>query len=108
MRIFWLLIIHVLLFAADSATLLERADTLAKSPSKTEIFRAYNDYKNVYLRAVMDGDESSKRRALKGIVITGKKLHIDVSKYKNELVQLKPSATTSPNPAFRPVRRHHP
>ncbi len=96
MRIFWLLIIHVLLFAADSATLLERADTLAKSPSKTEVFRAYNDYKNVYLRAVMDADESSKQQALKGIVITGKKLHIDVSKYKNELVQLKPSATTSP------------
>ncbi len=90
LRFVWLLFfLHVSLFATDNAEVLKRADELTKSASKTEVFRAYNDYKNVYLRSVMDSDDTLKKKALQGIVITGKKLHIDIKKYQNELSDLK-------------------
>ncbi len=92
-RLFLLFLLHVsILFAANNSEILERADKLTKSPSKTEVFRAYNDYKNVYLRSVMHSNLDERKSALQGIVISGKKLHIDIDKYQKELDTLKRSS----------------
>jgi len=76
------------LFAQSNSALLKRADNYAKSSSKTNQFRAYNDYKNLYLKALMDDDEKLKKAALKGIVKTGNRLHIDVLQYSKELASM--------------------
>ncbi|MEA1917729.1 MAG: N-acetylmuramoyl-L-alanine amidase [Campylobacterota bacterium] len=64
---------------------MSRADLMLKSKNKTEIFRAYNEYKNIYLRAIMNSDTKLKKRSLNGIIDAGEKLHIDVKRYKKEL-----------------------
>ena len=83
----------VTLFAQSDAELLERASGYLKSANKTDQFRAYNDYKNLYLRALMDGDDSLRKSSLKGIVQSGQKLRIDVSQYAQELDKMKPTTT---------------
>jgi len=67
--------------------ILKRAANFEKSSAKSEQFRAYNDYKNLYLQALMNDKSLLRLKALKGIVRTGKKLHIDVSRYKKELLK---------------------
>jgi N-acetylmuramoyl-L-alanine amidase len=79
----------VSLHAQSDAALLKRADALVNSPSKSEQFRAYNDYKNLYLRALMNNNKTIRYKALQGIVKSGKKLHIDVSEYEKELSRYK-------------------
>jgi N-acetylmuramoyl-L-alanine amidase len=64
---------------------LKRADLFEKSPAKSEQFRAYNDYKNLYLQALMNDNTTLRFKALQGIVRTGNRLHIDVSDYYEEL-----------------------
>ena len=85
-RFFSLLFILVLTLSAlsDSQTL-KRANLLMKGGSKSEQFRAYNDYKNLYLKAIISENFKLRKDALKGIVSSGNKLHIDISKYKTEL-----------------------
>ncbi len=85
-----LLLFTVTLYALSDKELLNRADTYAKSSSKTNQFRAYNDYKNLYLRALMSDNEKVRVSALRGILKSGKKLHIDVSQYSDELASIKP------------------
>ena len=77
------------LYALSDAKVLSRAEKLLGSKSQSDNFRAYNDYKNIYLRSLMSGDIELKIRALKGVVKSGKKLHIDVSKYEKELKKYK-------------------
>ncbi len=84
-----LLIFAISLHALSDAKVLKRADTLMQSNTKSEHFRAYNDYKNIYLRAIMADNKKLKIQALKGIVKSGNKLHIDVSKYSRELATIK-------------------
>ena len=92
LRLLILLFLHVsLIFAIENTQILQRADKLLKSSSKSEIFRAYNDYKNVYVRSMVKSDLITRKRALEGIVKSGEKLHIDVSAYKKELSKLKKS-----------------
>jgi len=83
--LFLLLFFIASLHALSNSELLKRADKYAKSSNKTSQFRAYNDYKNLYLQALMNEDSKLKRSALKGIVKTGNRLHIDVSRYSKEL-----------------------
>jgi N-acetylmuramoyl-L-alanine amidase len=84
-----LLLIFVLsLSALSNKDLLHRADGFEKSLSKSNQFRAYNDYKNLYLRALMSNNTKYKKSALVGIVKSGKKLHIDVDEYEEELFTL--------------------
>ena len=64
-----------------------------KSQNKSDEFRAYNDYKNLYLRAIMSENEELKYSALQGIVKSGNRLHIDVSQYAQELSNIKPQST---------------
>ena len=86
---FRLLILFVLLVtlagAVTNQDILERASRLSKSTKSSELFRAYNDYKNLYLRALMKGNNDLKETALDGIVQTGQKLHIDVKEYEKAL-----------------------
>lgn len=75
--------------ASSDKSILSRANKLVNSKSQSNQFRAYNDYKNLYLRAMMNDDTKLKRDALIGIVKSGKKLHIDVLSYAKELKKTK-------------------
>jgi len=66
-----------------------------QSSNKSDKFRAYNDFKNLYLRAIMNEDEKLKASALRGIVKSGQALHIDVSQYSSELAEIDDSSYTS-------------
>lgn len=81
------LFLLVSLHAQSTTALLQHADKYAKSSSKTDLFRAYNEYKNLYLRALVEENSKVKNAALEGIVYTGNKLHIDVSRYAKELMK---------------------
>ena len=89
-RFFSLLFILVLTLNAlsDSQTL-KRANLLMKGGTKSEQFRAYNDYKNLYLKAIISENFTLRKNALRGIVSSGNKLHIDISEYERELKSYK-------------------
>ena len=67
---------------------LKRADISSKSSKKSEIIRAYNDYRNVYIRALMKNDDKLCKTCLRGLIKTGRKLHIDVIEYETKLKKL--------------------
>jgi len=94
----FLLLFGVSLFGLSDAQLVKRADKELLGKTKSDIFRAYNDYKNLYLRAVMNQNEALKIKALRGIVKSGEKLHIDVSTYKRELIECTPKKYCKPKP----------
>ena len=73
------------LSALSNSEILKRADKFVKSTNKSNQFRAYNDYKNLYLRAMMQDDKKLLKNSLSGIVKSGEKLHIDISQYRKEL-----------------------
>jgi N-acetylmuramoyl-L-alanine amidase len=73
------------LHAISDSALLKRANANISSMYKSDVFRAYNDYKTLYLRSIMNDNENLKIKALKGIIKSGNKLHIDVSSYQKEL-----------------------
>ncbi|MEA3227698.1 MAG: N-acetylmuramoyl-L-alanine amidase [Campylobacterota bacterium] len=87
--LFLLFIFAFTLQALNNDAILKRANTLIKSDDKSKQFRAYNDYKNLYLRSIMSDNEKLKISSLKGIVKSGKKLHIDIAQYSNELSSVK-------------------
>jgi len=90
-RSFLLLLIFVLsLHALSDTDILKRANKYMKTNSTSDCFRAYNDYKNLYLRAIISDNKKLKISSLDGIVKSGNKLHIDVAKYNKELKILKP------------------
>lgn len=84
------------LVAQSDAEILKRADSFLQSQNKSDQFRAYNDYKNLYLRSLMDQDEKLHLSALEGIVQSGKKLKIDVSQYSKELEEIRPKSSYNP------------
>ncbi|MDD2906039.1 MAG: N-acetylmuramoyl-L-alanine amidase [Sulfurimonas sp.] len=83
--LFFLLLLGISLYALDDSEILKRADDLMQTNNKSNQFRAYNDYKNLYIRSIMSEDEKLKFKALEGIVSSGGKLHIDVASYASEL-----------------------
>lgn len=85
--------IVISLWGLNDKEVLKRANGFMKTSNKSNQFRAYNDYKNLYLRALMNGDEKLKLNVLKGIVSSGDKLHIDVSQYADELTSLQPKSS---------------
>ena len=95
LRFFVVLLAFVLsLHALSDSEILKRANGFVKSGTKSNQFRAYNDYKNLYLRAIMSDDTKLKMSALKGIVKTGNKLHIDVNQYSDELSKYNKSSAS--------------
>ena len=85
-----LLLLVASLSALSNKDILKRADGFMKSSSKSKHFRAYNDYKNLYLRSIMLDDIKLRSSSLRGIVKSGGKLRIDVSDYQSELEGLHP------------------
>ncbi len=87
LRLLLLCFLSLNLYGVSNAELLKRADTALKSGKKSTVFTAYNSYKNLYLKALIDGDATLQKKALQGIVASGKKLHIDVSEYQKKLLK---------------------
>ena len=89
LRFFLIVSIFIVsLYSQSDIKLLKRADGYVKNGTKNDQFRAYNDYKNIYLRSVMHGDKKLQIRALKGIIQSGKKLHIDIARYEKKLKKI--------------------
>jgi len=84
-----LLIFAIYAQALSDAEIIKRADGFMKTSNKSNQFRAYNDYKNLYLRAIINENQKLKFTALKGIVKSGNSLRIDVSQYEKELEKAK-------------------
>lgn len=74
--------------ANNDQVILDRAASYMENENKSDYFRAYNDYKNLYLRSIMSENDELKLQALRGIVQSGQKLHIDVVQYSDELITL--------------------
>ncbi|SFV74934.1 N-acetylmuramoyl-L-alanine amidase [hydrothermal vent metagenome] len=75
------------LFGMENAQILSRANNLLHTNKRSDTIRAYNDFKNLYLRSIMNNDKELKVNALLGIIKSGKKLHIDTSRYAYEYHQ---------------------
>lgn len=84
-----------LLSGASNKEILKEADSLSKSSKSANLFKAYNDYKTLYLSAVTSSNQSLKQQALQGIVNTGTKLNIDVAEYTDELKDFDTKTTKS-------------
>ena len=102
LALFFVLVLS--LQALSNYEILKRADGFMKSSNKSNQFRAYNDYKNLYLRALMNEDEKLRLKSLQGIVKSGNKLHIDVSQYSQELQKIKPK-TKYKAPKSKPIAK---
>lgn len=77
---------------------------LLESRDSSDVFSAYNEYKTLYLKSVVEGDESLRKSSLEGVVASGHRLNIDVSNYELELKNLassqlavKPNANVAKN-----------
>lgn len=70
---------------------LKEAKSLESTQAHSDQFRAYNMYKSLYLRALIDDNSLLTSQALQGIVRTGKALHIEVQKYEQELATVQSS-----------------
>ena len=95
------------LYALSDQEILNRANTFSKSLAKTDQFRAYNDYKNLYLRALLKSDKRLKYAALQGIVSSGRKLHIDVKQYEKEYKLLSHKKRTTATKKAIKVKSSH-
>lgn len=102
----WIAILFIFvqaLYALSDGEILKRADALMKNPSSSAQFRAYNDYKNLYLKSVVSEDAKLKIDSLRGIVKSGKNLHIDVSQYSDELKNYKAPKTLEKAKKYKPA-----
>jgi len=97
-----LLILFVSLHALSDTDILKRSNSLVKSKSQSDQFRAYNNYKNLYLRAILNNDKRLRYSSLRGIIKSGNKLHIDVSSYSKELKNYTYKKTTSKSTYNKP------
>ena len=99
------LLLVVSLSALDNNDILNRANGFLNSSNKSNHFRAYNDYKNLYLRSIMLDDAHLRVKSLKGIVKSGNKLHIDISEYSNELSSLNTATLDPVHKPYTPKRK---
>lgn len=94
-----ILLLAFLLFSsaisANHNARLESAKKALESSDEIEQFRGYNEFKSIYLRAIVDKNSSLANEALEGIVHGGEKLGIDVSKYQADLLKIKGSGKKS-------------
>ncbi|HLD23668.1 MAG TPA: N-acetylmuramoyl-L-alanine amidase, partial [Sulfuricurvum sp.] len=77
------------LIGAIDTNSLESAKKALESSDEIEQFRGYNQFKTLYLRAILDKNSDVAHEALEGIVQGGEKLGIDVRKYKADLEKFK-------------------
>ncbi|MDD2266482.1 N-acetylmuramoyl-L-alanine amidase [Sulfuricurvum sp.] len=86
-----LLILLLMMTTLMGVNLSERLDSATKaleSNDEIEQFRGYNEFKTLYLRAMLDKNTTLAHEALEGIVQSGGKLGIDVSKYQADLAKI--------------------
>jgi len=88
--LFLFLVLIASLHALSDSDTLKRANSYMKTNSTSDCFRAYNDYKSLYLRSIMSDNHKLKVSSLDGIIKSGNKLHIDVTKYNKELKTIRP------------------
>ncbi len=96
--LFILLGMIALLGAATLTERLESAKKALESSDEIEQFRGYNEYKTLYLKAMLDKNNSLASEALDGIVRGGEKLGIDVKKYQADLAKSKGGVKKSETP----------
>ncbi len=102
-RILLIALLALFLYAeANDNVRLESAKRSLQSSDEIEQFRGYNEFKTIYLRAVLDKNSALASEALVGIVSGGEKLGIDVSKYQADLAKLKISPKKS-EPSLKPA-----
>ncbi|ABB44001.1 N-acetylmuramoyl-L-alanine amidase [Sulfurimonas denitrificans DSM 1251] len=89
-----------------NSEILKRAQKQMQSGSTSEIFRAYNDYKSLYLHSMVEDDYELKTECLDGIVKSGNRLSIDVSKYEAELKSLSKTNYNKPEPKANKKTKH--
>lgn len=100
-----LFLLGTLLSADAFKAELDAAKKQLYSVSKSNHFKAYDTYKRHYLKALIDGDIKRQKRCLDGIIIAGKKLHIDIADYETKLAriesQMQQSGATEPSPVIK-------
>ncbi len=79
------------LLGANWSERLDSAKKALESNDEIEQFRGYNEYKTLYLRAMLDKNGTLAADALEGIVRGGEQLGIDVKKYQADLAKSKGS-----------------
>ncbi|MFZ2889911.1 N-acetylmuramoyl-L-alanine amidase family protein [Sulfuricurvum sp.] len=91
------MLIRILLFiflvvtiaiGANENSRLDLAKKALESNDEVEQFRGYNEFKTLYLRAILDKNKPLATEALEGIIRGGEKLGIDVSKYQADLAKI--------------------
>jgi N-acetylmuramoyl-L-alanine amidase len=83
------------LVGANDNIRLESAKKALASSDEIEQFRGYNEFKTIYLRAMLDKNTPLAADALEGIVQGGEKLGIDVSRYQADLAKVKGTVVPS-------------
>ncbi len=83
--LFKLLFLALCFVSTLDAMSLSQADKALKGGNKDKIFDAYDAYKSIYLKSTVTDDKKVQKRALQGIVTSGKKLNIDILKYEKKL-----------------------
>lgn len=87
-RLLLLLLLLSLSTLLHANAALERADRWLEKKETKSVLKAYHEYKNIRINAIMQDDKALRIKAVEGIIRSGKLLHIDVQKYSNELESL--------------------
>jgi N-acetylmuramoyl-L-alanine amidase len=84
-KILTFVILFTLSSLASDANDLRRANNWLNQKDTKTILKAYHEFKNIRINAIMQDDKGLKTKALKGIIRAGKLLHMNILKYEKEL-----------------------
>ena len=87
LRLLLVFLFSLNLYASSHAGL-NRADKWLGQKNTKSILKAYHEYKNIRINAIMQDDSNLKLKAVQGIVKAGRLLHINIEKYRNELISM--------------------
>ena len=104
LSLLFLLLTLLVMGASEDQLRLEKAQKALQTSDEIEQFRGYNECKSLYSKALSTKNDSMVKEALECIVKGGGFLHIDVTKYKAELLKLSSSETVqaSQSPTVNP------
>jgi len=86
------------LLGGEIDTLLKEASRDQQKGDRLHLERAHNLYKNAYLNAIIEGDDTLSNKALKGIIATGHTLGYDMRKYGGKSAAQQTKRTPSKKP----------
>jgi len=81
---------------------LDRAAKAITSDSKSIVWKGYHDYQSLYMKALLDQNESLQVKALQGLIEASAILGLDPTRYKNSLKLLRPDLVKKSASAVRP------